>query len=95
MPITQYDDGGHSWYAVPKAAVLASKASVSPYSYVSADGKTVYLEEDCDYGAFLKAVGLDRVDVPAILVDLSMVQGECFIRRLRPFRCPYYVPRST
>lgn len=49
------EDPGHSWLAVPVSEVLESGAIISSYSYT--DGAIAYLEEDCDAGAYLQAVG--------------------------------------
>lgn len=55
MKITRFEDGGHSWFAV-KRAVLESFGILSQITNCSYQkGLTVYLEEDCDWGTFLKA----------------------------------------
>ena len=51
-----YSDPGHGWLAVSFKnffAVGAKLEDVSNFSY--ARGKTLYLEEDCDAGVFIKA----------------------------------------
>ena len=51
-----YSDPGHGWMAVSFKnffAVGAKLEDVSNFSY--ARGKTLYLEEDCDAGVFIKA----------------------------------------
>ena len=57
MPYTFHSDPGHGWLEVPKAdvAALGVLAAISGYSYVSKDGRTLYLEEDCDLTAFADA----------------------------------------
>ena len=54
---TIHRDPGHGWLAVPKKECLKLliMAKISPYSYVSKSGKTIYLEEDCDAGLFIEA----------------------------------------
>jgi hypothetical protein len=50
-------DPGHGWLAVPATTIrkLGLAQDISPYSYVSDTGKTVYCEEDCDAGLVIKA----------------------------------------
>jgi len=50
-----HSDPGHGWLAVRKTelAFLNIADKITPYSY--AKGDTVYLEEDCDAGEFVKA----------------------------------------
>lgn len=50
-----HSDPGHGWLAVKMSELkmLGIETQISSYSYVK--GKTVYLEEDCDAGVFIKA----------------------------------------
>jgi hypothetical protein len=50
-----YTDAGHGWLAVPIKDLkeLGIENSITLYSYMR--GKTAYLEEDCDAGAFMEA----------------------------------------
>jgi hypothetical protein len=50
-------DPGHGWLEVPAALVreLGIAAQISAYSYISQDGRTAYLEEDCDAYKFVQA----------------------------------------
>lgn len=50
-------DPGHGWLAVPKKECLKLliMAKISPLSYVSKSGNTIYLEEDTDAGLFIDA----------------------------------------
>ncbi len=50
-------DPGHGWLVVPSHHLTAMKVQekISSYSYISTDGKTAYLEEDCDAGRFLES----------------------------------------
>lgn len=57
MPYTFHTDPGHGWLAVPcielRALGIADK--ITPYSYLSRDASTAFLEEDCDYATFAAA----------------------------------------
>ncbi len=57
ITITKHTDPGHGWYAVKRAllAQLGIIGQITPYSYVSRAGTTVYLEEDCDATTFFNA----------------------------------------
>lgn len=50
-----HSDPGHGWLEVTRAELvrLGIASTISPYSYQR--GGLVYLEEDCDAGAFLVA----------------------------------------
>lgn len=83
-------DPGHGWLEVPVAelAALGIADKVSAYSYVSRDGKTAYLEEDCDVTLFVDAKMSDN-DYRAWWNNNTMTVShdrvgdpECFIRRL-------------
>lgn len=54
---TFYFDAGHGWLQVQRseAIELGVMKLLSPYSYQSKDGLTLYLEEDCDAPAFVEA----------------------------------------
>lgn len=54
---TYHEDPGHAWLAVPFTLLheLAIAESITPYSYVSRDRRTAYLEEDCDATVFVFA----------------------------------------
>jgi len=52
---TFHTDPGHGWLEVPAADVRAVGCRVSRYSFRSRDGRTVYLEEDCDAPVFVAA----------------------------------------
>ena len=54
---TFHADPSHGWLRVPFAMVylLGIGDSISKYSYMSDNGKTFYLEEDCDAGRFFLA----------------------------------------
>lgn len=46
-----HEDGGHGWLEVPKAEIMSTPISVTPYSYQNAEN--VFLEEDVDKWTFL------------------------------------------
>lgn len=50
-----HQDPGHGWLQVPLTLLRRLKVTgeISPYSYM--DGRHGYLEEDCDYGVFIRA----------------------------------------
>jgi len=50
-------DPGHGWLQVEVAHLrrLGIAEAISAYSYLSSDGCTAYLEEDCDAACFLEA----------------------------------------
>ena len=52
---TFHNDPGHGWLAVKREELvkLGILEEISSYSYQK--GKTVYLEEDCDYATFYNA----------------------------------------
>ena len=50
---TFHTDPGHGWLAVATSEIEALNIPVTPFSYVSPDGLTYYLEEDLDAGTFL------------------------------------------
>lgn len=53
---TMYSDAGHGWLRVSKKELkkLGIADKISHYSYERGD--YAYLEEDCDFGKFLKAM---------------------------------------
>jgi hypothetical protein len=52
---TFFSDPGHGWLEVPISLLckLGIADKITPYSYMRGD--KAYLEEDCDFGAFLRA----------------------------------------
>lgn len=55
-------DAGHAWLMVDIDPVDGFENALnwaSQYSYIDAEQRVVYLEEDCDAPAFLKHHGLD------------------------------------
>ena len=77
-------DPGHAWLVVPVDDLLSAGACITSYSYLSYDGATVYLEEDCDAPAFIAAAC-----VPADTVGSWPVRYEepqAHVRELSPYR---------
>jgi hypothetical protein len=54
---TFYSDPGHGWFKVPVSLLeqLGIAEQVSTYSYMY--GENAYLEEDCDFSLFRRAIG--------------------------------------
>ena len=63
MKIKFYADPGHGWAAVKLDVLdkLGIADKISSYSYVN--GKTVYLEEDCDLGILLNSLEANGISV--------------------------------
>lgn len=78
-------DPGHGWLAVPRRLVEQAgvERDVSSFSYQSADGKTVYLEEDCDASLFMDAAAKQGIAVK--VVHASPSNSDSFVRRLPKF----------
>lgn len=55
VTVRWFSDPGHGWLSVPRAAVRELGVKPSRYSYVGRTGGVLYLEEDCDGPAFLRA----------------------------------------
>ena len=70
-------DPGHGWIAAYASHVRALGVTPTPYSYQ--DGETVYLEEDCDAPAYLRA--LTRAGIPYNIREVH-TRGDAWIRRL-------------
>ena len=56
MKFDFYEDPGHGWLKVKKSLIkeLGIQDNITPYSYIRGD--YVYLEEDCDFSTFVKAM---------------------------------------
>ena len=73
-PIVKNSDSGHGWFRVPFMALVALGIDnrISGYSYISNDGRDVWLEEDYDAAVFfnaLTAAGIDKPPVMAVYRD--------------------------
>lgn len=75
-----YSDPGHGWLEVPTDTLrkLGIAGQISRYSYVSDDGRTAYLEEDCDLARFAKAMGWTKFPADTVRI----YQENTFIREL-------------
>jgi hypothetical protein len=58
LVIPYHQDPGHGWIEVPARllADLGIADKITRYSYQSRDGRTAYLEEDCDAPRLLDAM---------------------------------------
>lgn len=81
-----HQDAGHGWLAV-STNILKEYGKdileeITNYSYYSNKSSTVYLEEDCDAGLFLK-----ELDKRGIKFKLNVVDDgqDSFIRRMDRF----------
>lgn len=78
-------DPGHGWLAVPSTTIrkLGLAQEITPYSYVSDTGKTVYCEEDLDAGTVVKALRAQGVEVKPR--EVNCAHNESSIRRMRHY----------
>lgn len=62
-PYNYFQDAGHGWVRVKMSELveLGIADKISSYSYVSASGKSVYLEEDLDLSTFLSAKRIEKL----------------------------------
>ena len=69
-------DPGHGWLEVPQPeiAALNIEDKISAFSYISEDGQTVYLEEDCDLSIFLIAMR-QNFDIVEVYQDDTFVSA--------------------
>jgi hypothetical protein len=74
-----YSDAGHGWLEVPKALIkeLGIAEEISGYSYER--GLYVYLEEDCDFSVFARALP-EKIGICADHYDT-----ESRVRRYAPY----------
>lgn len=78
--LNYHTDPSHGWIEAPAELLGQYGVSPSAYSYTSADRKTVYLEEDCDAPALLRAMRAAGADPEVVF--LQPAGGPSFIRRL-------------
>jgi hypothetical protein len=79
-------DSNHAWLKVDMADLFRSGAheDISGYSYVDAARGVAYLEEDCDAGTYLKAIGWDgRQNYVGRCCNI--VDGDSWVRTLPSF----------
>lgn len=79
-----HSDAGHGWLAVKLNLIreLGLATEISQYSYMQ--GKTAYLEEDCDAPKFIKAFK-ERFGIEPQIVDLEQKRDRSVIRSMKRF----------
>lgn len=84
-PYIKHDDPGHGWLAVPVADLkeLGIEDHISPYSYLSRDRQTAFLEEDCDFSIFIEAYENKFGKVPEY--RNVHTNADSFVRSLRSY----------
>lgn len=80
LTLDYIQDPGHGWIAAPLEQINALGVTPTPYSYT--DGPTVWLEEDCDAPAYLRA--LTRAGIPYNIREVH-TRGDAWIRALPRF----------
>lgn len=65
-------DPGHAWLEVPRQLLhdFGIEYDISSFSYVQ--GKTAYLEEDCDADIFIKAFKAEMPDVELVFKEVHI-----------------------
>lgn len=65
MSYIYYTDPGHGWLQVRTVQLieLGIVNDISPYSYLSVDGRHSYLEEDMDMSTFVNALDISWDDL--------------------------------
>jgi len=68
-------DPGHAWLEVPRTELVELEilGQVSSYSYQH--NGMVYLEEDCDAGLFIDAMGLTRDNIVDVYESVTPIRG--------------------
>tara|TARA_R100001594_G_scaffold17292_1_gene35376 strand:+ start:3769 stop:4128 length:360 start_codon:yes stop_codon:yes gene_type:complete len=84
---TFHTDGGHGWLEVSRSEInrLDMGHSISKYSYQSVDGKTIYLEEDCDAPEFALRKGKKKEGYKQVHAPLHP-EGSHWIRELPSYQ---------
>ena len=87
MRLTFHNDPGHGWLAVPMELLhtLGIAHEISRYSYHSNDGKTAYLEEDCDYSRFVAAAKVRDIRYS---IEEKHSERDSFVRNLPSYQPP-------
>lgn len=73
--LNYFADPGHGWVAVKRSFMVkvgVNLLDITPYSYQSKTGKTVYLEEDCDVMCLFIAM-----DKAGYLPEFKYIRMEC------------------
>lgn len=80
------EDPGHAWLEVPVTELerLGIAGDISSFSYLSSDGKTAYLEEDCDLSTFCRAKGWTPANAETHWTEQHHNTG--FVRNLPSYR---------
>lgn len=83
---TMHTDPGHGWLEVSVSELrsLGIADKITHYSYLSRDGNTAYLEEDCDLTTFALAKGW-KPDGTAPIREANS-NHDSFIRSLPSYR---------
>lgn len=84
LSLTFHQDPGHGWLEASLAHVrhLGLAGRISRYSYISRNGQTIYLEEDCDADLYVSACRAAGVNVA---IKERHTNSDSFIRALAPF----------
>jgi len=80
-------DSGHAWLRVDLADLFRSGIyeDISGCSYVDAIKGVAYLEEDCDAGTYLKAIGWIGIVRSQYSSKENYVDGDSWVRNLPRF----------
>lgn len=87
-PYNYFQDPAHGWVRVKMSELmeLGIADKISSYSYVSASGKSVYLEEDLDLSTFLSAKGIEKLsDLPIRTKHSNKLS---YVRSLKNYEAP-------
>ena len=84
MQLVHHNDPAHGWVEVPITLLrdLDIVGDITSFSYLSDDGDTAYLEEDCDATTLIRA--LQGRAISPTWVD--SYTPDCFVRHLHPYR---------
>lgn len=80
LTLDYIQDPGHGWIGAPLDQIQSLGLTPTPYSYQ--DGATVWLEEDCDAPAYLRA--LTRAGIQ-YSINETHTRGDAWIRSLPRF----------
>lgn len=88
MEYIKFNDPGHGWLRVKteELRTLGIEDKITGYSYISDDGRFVYLEEDQDMGTFVKAKWGGYENAPTF--KQKHTDGSSSIRRKNPYTPP-------
>lgn len=79
-----YSDPGHGWLQVPRSLLreLGIEGQVSPYSYQRLDD--AFLEEDCDYSLFAKA--MKEAGIQFEVTEVNEPRRDSWVRSLPSYQ---------